>query len=72
MKEGFLNDLPDLNMPESHRKASDKNRKDIVRYVKMKCPRCGSPKVRIYSTRDLPVRHHHCLDCGHKFDSIEC
>jgi len=70
MKDGFLDNLPDLDMPESHRKR-DKNRKDVVQYIKMKCPKCYSEHIRIYSTRDLPIRHHKCLDCGHKFDSIE-
>jgi len=76
MKDGFLDNLPDLDMPESHRKRDKSfvhsaNRKDIVQYIKMKCPKCGGARVPVYSTRDLPVRHHKCSDCGHNFDSIE-
>jgi len=70
MKDGFLDDLPDLDMPETPRKR-DENRKCVVQYVKLKCPSCGRTKVPVYSTRDLPVRHHKCSDCGYKFDSIE-
>ena len=41
-----------------------------VIYVPLKCPKCGSKKVKCYATY-LPTRYHTCKSCGHKFKSIE-
>jgi len=72
MTNGFLNDLPDLDMPGRRKKKKSTEPKDqLVRYVKPRCPKCNSPNVPVYSSRDLPIRHHKCADCGHTFKSIE-
>lgn len=41
-----------------------------VPYVRMKCPQCKSPKLRVTSTRGS-IRWHRCSACGHKFKSFE-
>jgi len=41
-----------------------------VIYRPIRCPKCGSTKTRITSTR-RPIRQHKCQDCGHTFKSIE-
>ncbi len=41
-----------------------------VPYVRMRCPLCKSPKLRVTSTRG-PIRWHRCGECEHKFKSFE-
>ena len=41
-----------------------------VIYIPLKCPKCGSKKVKCYATY-LPTRYHSCKSCGYKFKSIE-
>ena len=41
-----------------------------VRYIPLKCPKCGSKKIRSYASHP-PVRYHRCKECGHNFKSIE-
>ena len=43
---------------------------DAVIYHVLRCPKCNSPKVRVYRTM-LPVRYHKCHECGHRFKSVE-
>lgn len=72
MSNGFLNDLPDLDLPGKKRKKKSPGPDDqVVRYVRPRCPKCNSPNVPVYSSRDLPIRYHKCADCGHTFKSIE-
>ena len=71
MTSAFLDDLPDLDLPEKPHHKRQPGRKVVLQYVKLRCPKCGSKHVRVYSTRDLPIRHHKCRDCGYNFDSIE-
>ena len=42
----------------------------VVHFHPLKCPACGSQRVRVTSTR-LPVRQHKCKECGHPFKSVE-
>lgn len=72
MTDGFLNDLPDLDMPVRRKKKKPPEPPNqTVRYVRPRCPKCGSLNCPVYSSRDLPIRHHKCSDCGHTFKSIE-
>lgn len=41
-----------------------------VAFIPLRCPRCGSKKVRCYAHR-LPARYHYCRKCGYRFKSIE-
>jgi len=72
MTNGFLNDLPDLDMPARRKKKKSSEPKDeVVRYVRPRCPKCNSPNVPVYDSSHLPIRYHKCSDCGHTFKSIE-
>ena len=77
MSNGFLNDLPDLNLPGWRRKKKTPEQKEkLVRYVRPRCPKCSSVQVPVQHTNPEVngniVRHHKCLDCGLTFKSIEC
>jgi transcription elongation factor Elf1 len=41
-----------------------------VGYPVAACPQCGSPKIKVTSTR-RPVRHHKCGACLARFKSVE-
>ncbi|MFA5156446.1 MAG: hypothetical protein WC532_03505 [Candidatus Omnitrophota bacterium] len=41
-----------------------------VKFIPLRCPRCGSKKIRWYVSNP-PVRYHRCKMCGHNFKSIE-
>ena len=41
-----------------------------VKFIPLKCPKCGSKDIRCYSSHP-PVRYHICNHCGHNFKSIE-
>jgi len=72
MSNGFLNDLPELDMPARRRKKKSPESQDqVVRYIKPRCPKCGSTNVPVYDSSHLPIRYHKCSDCGHAFKSIE-
>ena len=72
MAKGFLDDLPDLNMPGRRREKKPTEPVDqVVRYVRPRCPKCNHANCPVYSSRDLPIRHHRCAKCGHTFKSIE-
>jgi len=72
MSNGFLNGLPDLNMPARRKKKKPPKPDDqVVRYIKPRCPKCNSPNVPVYDSSHLPIRYHKCSDCGHTFKSIE-
>ena len=72
MAEGFLNDLPDLEMPARRRKKKSTDPEDqMIRYIRTRCPKCKSDKVPVYDSSHLPIRYHKCSGCGHTFKSIE-
>lgn len=57
---------PPAKPPENGRKREG----DAVIYHVLRCPKCKSPKIRVYRTM-LPVRYHKCHECGHRFKSVE-
>lgn len=73
--DGFLDDLPDLNMPAKKKKnrgpVPGARRPGVVKYVRIRCPECGSDKCPVYDSSHLPVRYHKCASCGNSFKSIE-
>ena len=83
MTNGFLNDLPELDLPGRKRKKKSPvpgapgPDDQVVRYIRLRCPdpECGSVKVPVQHTNPevdgIIVRHHKCLDCGLTFKSIE-
>jgi len=81
MANGFLNDLPDLNMPvrrkkkKSHRTGATGPREQVIRYMRLRCPKCGCVQVPAYHTNPAVdgniIRYHKCSNCGHTFKSIE-
>lgn len=72
MSDGFLNGLPDLNMPGRRKKKKKTGSDDqVVRYTRVRCPKCNSAKVPVYDSNHLPIRYHKCDDCGYTFKSIE-
>ena len=75
MRNGFLDNLPDLGLErraKKKRKVEPLNLENaVVRYVRPRCPRCKSPKVPVYDSNHLPIRYHKCSKCGLRFKSIE-
>ena len=72
MTNGFLNDLPDLDMPARRKKKKPPEPAEpVVRYIRPRCPKCNHANCPVYSSRDLPIRRHKCAKCGHTFKSIE-
>lgn len=81
MTNGFLNDLPDLGLPVRRRKKKSPGpgapgpEDQLVRYIKPRCPKCGSVQAPVQHTNPEVdgniVRHHKCLECGRTFKSIE-
>lgn len=78
MSNGFLNDLPDLELPARRKKKKSPEPKDqdqLVRYVRLRCPKCNSVQVPAQHTNPEIdgniIRHHKCANCGHTFKSIE-
>ncbi len=42
--------------------------------TKLQCPKCKKENTKVYSVRqkeDRITRYRKCLDCGHKFKTIE-
>lgn len=76
MTNGFLDDLPDLNLPGSKAKkkkprpSQPGHNLEVVLYHKLRCPKCKSDKVSVYVTK-RPLRYHKCKKCGHRFKSVE-
>ena len=52
-----------------HPQAADES--EPVKYIRPKCPACGSTNVPVYNSNHLPIRYHKCGDCGHRFKSVE-
>ena len=72
MSNDFLDDLPDLDMPARRKKKkSPKPEEQVARYIKPRCPKCGSDKVPVYNSDHLPIRYHKCSACDHTFKSVE-
>ena len=85
MTNGFLNDLPELDLPGRKRKKKSPKPKSfdlapddadqVVRYIRLRCPKCGSTNVLVKHTNPEVagniVRHHRCSDCGNRFKSVE-
>ena len=77
MFNGFLDDLPELDMPRRRKKKTTGPDDQVVRYIRLRCPNpgCGSVQVPVQHTNPEIdgniIRHHKCLDCGHTFKSIE-
>lgn len=72
---GFLDDLPDLGLPDTitrrkKKPVKDEDGIDVVYYVKVRCPKCGSENCPVYSS-EPPIRYHKCKDCSHPFKSVE-
>lgn len=44
--------------------------KMVVKYVRIRCPKCASKNVRTTSTRGT-IRWHKCGDCQQTFQSVE-
>jgi len=79
MTNGFLNDLPELNLPARRRKKKSPEPKDqdqLVRFIRVRCPKCDGIQVPVEHTNPeidgKIIRRHKCLDCNHTFKSIEC
>jgi len=66
---GFLDDLPELDMPGARRAKRREKEKAVIWHI-IHCPKCGSKNVPVHTTK-RPVRYHICSDCGHKFKSVE-
>jgi uncharacterized Zn finger protein len=50
--------------------APPKPSKMVVKFVRVRCPGCGSKNIRTTSTRGL-IRWHKCGDCSKAFQSVE-
>jgi len=87
MTNGFLNDLPELDLPARRKKkkspgpgapgpgapgpGAPKSEDEVVRYVRLQCKKCKGFNVPVYDSGHLPIRYHKCTDCGHTFKSVE-
>jgi len=76
MSNGFLDDLPDLDiLRRRKRKKLPEPKDELVRYTRLRCPKCKSFQVPVQHTNPEVngniIRHHKCADCGHTFKSIE-
>lgn len=74
MGNGFLDDLPDLEIrPAKRRKKKPPEEPEnvVVKYLRVKCPKCKSPRCPVYDSSHLPIRYHKCTDCGFTFKSVE-
>ena len=71
----FLDNLPDLGIKPNIKKPPELIKQEpadvIVKYLRPKCPKCGSKNVPTYDTNHLPVRYHKCSDCNFCFKSVE-
>lgn len=58
-----------LGNQKSERKKVTSDEYGVI-YIPLKCPKCGSKKIKCYGTH-APIRYHYCKACGHNFKSIE-
>ncbi len=78
---GFLDDLPDLDLPRPPRRTPRSAPEiDCVSWRRPRCPRCDSADCPVVDSHSAPVRWHECRnpDCpgrtaggGFRFKSIE-
>ena len=78
MTNGFLDDLPDIDILRRRKRKKSPEPKDqdqLVRFIRLRCPKCGSVQVPVQHTNPEIdgniVRHHKCSNCGRTFKSIE-
>ncbi len=76
MANGFLDDLPELDMPGKKRKKKSPEPKDqAIRYIRLRCPNCHSDRVPVQHTNPQiggnKIRHHKCENCDYVFKSVE-
>lgn len=72
---GFLDDYPGISKKPAavpQRTVPVPEPENVtVKYVRIKCPFCKSTNQRVYDSKHLPIRYHHCLDCLKNFKSVE-
>ena len=81
MTDGFLDNLPDLNILRRRKREKSPGPgasgpdDQMVRYIRLRCPKCGSVQVPVQHTNpevdSKIIRHHKCLGCGRTFKSVE-
>jgi hypothetical protein len=80
MGNGFLDDLPELDLPAKQKTGTagkpvpTRKTEELyptVIYSRVNCPFCKSEKTRVYDSSHLPIRYHKCLKCKNTFKSIE-
>ena len=81
MSNGFLDNLPDLNILRRRKREKSAGPGDpgpgdqMVRYIRLRCLKCGSVQVPVQHTNPEVdgkiIRRHKCLDCGLTFKSVE-
>ena len=69
---GFLDDLPDLGLPDPPGGQSrGRCDSDSVLWTRVRCPQCGSKDCPVYDSSHIPIRYHKCRACGRNFKSVE-
>lgn len=73
---GFLDDIPDLaiNTRRKRHKTPAPPVEEpvvVVKYIRPKCPFCGSKQAPCYDSNNLPIRYHRYSQCGKSFKSVE-
>ena len=71
--DDFLDDLPDLDLPDPPARRPPRKRSDAdcVLWTRVRCPQCGSEDCPVYDSAHVPVRYHKCRVCGWNFKSVE-
>ncbi|MEN6428065.1 MAG: hypothetical protein ABFE13_22150 [Phycisphaerales bacterium] len=71
--DDFLDDLPDLDLPDPPARRPPHKQKDpdCVLWVPIRCPYCGSGDCPVTNSSHVPIRYHKCRTCGHSFKSVE-
>lgn len=68
---GLLDD-PILGLKQHHTKPkAPKVPKGCVLIKRAYCPYCGSSKVPVYDSHEVPLRRHKCKQCQRTFTSWE-
>lgn len=67
----FLDDLPDLGLPQPQRRERPQRDPDCVLWTRIRCPKCGSDECPVYDSSHVPIRYHKCKSCGKNFKSVE-
>ncbi|MEN6424030.1 MAG: hypothetical protein ABFE13_01605 [Phycisphaerales bacterium] len=68
--DGFLDDLPDLDLPDPPKRRGGPD-PDCVLWTRVRCPYCSSTDCPVYNSNNIPIRYHKCRQCGHSFKSVE-